>query len=78
MTTETNTKKKTKKWLGTWPANCDFCHTDLATTKTFFDARLETGQWALLCPVCFDLYGIGIGLGRGQEYDSETREKIHG
>ena len=67
-----------KKWLGTWPADCNLCNTDLSKTGTFFDAKVKGRGWALLCPICFAIYGVGIGTGRGQEYDSETLKKLHG
>jgi hypothetical protein len=31
-----------------------------------------------MCPKCHVLYGAGLGLGIGQEYDSKTLEKIAG
>ena len=67
-----------KKWFGTWPADCDICHTDLTKTKTFTDGVTRNGRWALMCPICFALEGRGLGPGRGQQYDSLTREKLGG
>lgn len=66
------------KWNGTWPANCNSCLTDLRQHSTFYDAKTIYGHWALLCPRCFREIGLGLGLGRGQEYDSGTREKLAG
>jgi hypothetical protein len=70
----------TKKWLGSWPANCDLCGVPLNTeTITFFvDGRTDTSHWALMCPYCHRLHGDGIGTGRGQKYDSKTLEKVEG
>jgi hypothetical protein len=67
-----------KKWLGTWPAYCDLCNTDLTEQYVFFDAKTKQGPWALLCQECVLDYGIGIGLGRGQMYNAKTLEKLEG
>ena len=67
-----------KKWLGTWPAQCDCCHSKLDTHTFFVDGRTKSGPWALMCPVCHDRFGKGLGLGRGQRYSSETLEKMEG
>lgn len=68
----------TKKWIGTWPANCDFCKAPLSDEPTFVDGRTFFGPWALMCPYCHDFRGIGIGVGKGQVYNSKTLEKIGG
>lgn len=31
-----------------------------------YDAKTVGGPWAYLCSLHFGLYGIGLGLGRGQ------------
>ena len=64
-----------KKWLS--PVNlCDYCSTKLVDQPYFVDGRTNTGPWALMCPKCFDVYGTGLGLGKGQKYDSKTKEQI--
>ena len=68
----------TKKWLGTWPASCGICEVGLDCAETFYDARTERGPWGLLCPECFRAHGVGLGTGKGQEYDTETLIKIGG
>lgn len=67
-----------KKWSGTWPARCDYCHSPLENFHTFVDGRTKSGFWALMCPWCHTDNGIGIGLGKGQQYDSKTLVKIAG
>lgn len=68
-----------KKWLGTWPANCDLCKEDLRRFKEFYDARIiGSTTWAIMCPKCFNNLGVGLGTGLGQQYDSKTLEKING
>lgn len=67
-----------KQWSGTWPTKCDLCKKDLKQEDKFFDARTWFGPWALMCVVCFASEGVGLGLGKGQMYDSKTLEKIGG
>lgn len=71
-------KPSPKRWLGSWPANCDQCATDLTKEKYFCDARTRRGPWGLFCPECFEWLCDGLGIGRGQKYDSKTLEKIGG
>lgn len=70
--------KNKKKWLGRWPATCDSCGIELTKAKVFYDARTYTGSWGLLCPKHFFLLGVGLGLGKGQEYSSKTLNKLRG
>jgi ribosomal protein L37AE/L43A len=43
---------------------CQFCE-----KKAKYDARTKMGSWAFLCQSCFDKYGVGIGLGKGQKLE---------
>ena len=47
---------------------CDYCKLS-STIKhlAHYDAKTKSGKWAYLCPIHFQLYGIGLGLGIGQE-----------
>jgi hypothetical protein len=67
--------KRISKWLS--PVDkCDICK---RTIKTYFvDGNTKLGGWALMCPACFKKYGFGLGVGRGQKYDFETKEKLEG
>jgi hypothetical protein len=67
------------KWLG-HETNCDMCSASLSAdvVEYFVDCKIKQGPWALLCPHCFEQYGVGLGLGLGQKYDAETRCKIAG
>lgn len=67
-----------KRWNGTWPAKCDICKRPLNEKPFFFDGATGGGPWALMCPSCHAFYGVGLGTGRGQKYDSKTREKVAG
>ncbi|MCC7570676.1 hypothetical protein KO465_04970 [Candidatus Micrarchaeota archaeon] len=64
-----------------WAGKVDRC--DLCTTKIgshFIDGRLRSGQWAILCPNCFTVEGVGLGLGKGQLYEKQGKDfvKIEG
>ena len=41
---------------------CDICGAEAK-----YDAKTTTGQWGYLCPNCFMMYGVGLGLGKGQK-----------
>ena len=48
------------------PAICDNCKQPF---KTFmYDAKTVYGPWANLCSDCFNVIGLGIGTGLGQQY----------
>lgn len=69
----------TKKWIGRPPTECDICGQNLDETDYFVDGRLfGVTSWAIMCPKCFERYGLGLGTGRGQVYDTETLEKLEG
>ncbi len=42
--------------------NCDICG-----DQAKYDGKTCLGPWAYMCPSCFLLDGIGLGLGIGQE-----------
>jgi hypothetical protein len=53
------------------PTKCDICRHPIG--RKFFDAQLNgrsgaQGSWACICPECFKHFGVGLGVGRGQEY----------
>lgn len=41
---------------------CDFCK-----DPAHFDAKTRMGPWASMCLVHFQIYGIELGVGKGQE-----------
>jgi hypothetical protein len=43
--------------------NCDFCK---EPTPAYADGQTMMGPWANMCKPCFDMYGVGLGLGKGQ------------
>ena len=48
------------------PNECDICHGPFDTFM--YDAKTVYGPWACMCSDCFNVIGIGIGTGRGQQY----------
>lgn len=59
-----------KYWMGSTPAICDTC--DEPIKKEFTDGKTRMGPWANMCPGCSAIYGVGLGLGRGQKYEQQT------
>ncbi len=48
--------------------NCSFAHRPgLGTVKAVYDGKTFIGSWAYMCEGHFQLYGVGLGLGRGQK-----------
>ena len=45
--------------------DCDFCQP--TPVPAYADGKTTMGPWANMCKPCFEKYGIGLGLGRGQE-----------
>lgn len=46
---------------------CDFCEAKDLNIDAHFDAKTQMGYWADMCHRCFNNYGIGLGLGKGQK-----------
>jgi hypothetical protein len=46
--------------------NCDMCHQD-PPVPAYADGKTTFGPWANMCKPCFEIYGVGLGLGMGQE-----------
>jgi hypothetical protein len=67
-----------KKWLS--PAEkCDICGAILHDTSEYFvDGKTIYGPWALMCPICHEDVGCGLGCGLGQKYDTKTKELLEG
>lgn len=42
---------------------CDIC----AQAPCKYDAKTFMGSWAYMCQECFEKFGVGLGLGKGQE-----------
>jgi hypothetical protein len=47
---------------------CDICKINFnRIVSAKYDGKTFSGPWAYMCQNHFDQYGIGLGLGRGQE-----------
>lgn len=57
------------------PESCDICDRAFSSLKLMFDCKTRGGPWATLCKTCFNLYGIGLGTGLGQEYTRQSDGK---
>ena len=62
------------KWYGTLPKNCDLCKNKLE--KVFIDGKTKFGPWAIMCESCFEINGVGLGVGKGQKYSIPKGQKI--
>lgn len=57
--------------MGTPPAECNLCGEDIV--EKFYDCRVPRyGQWADICPGCFNDERCATGTGAGQEYSKNT------
>lgn len=64
------------RWYGDPPFACELCGERLPRDGHFVDGRTVRGFWALMCALCHEVCGVGLGLGRGQAYNRRTWEKI--
>ena len=46
--------------------DCDFCSKEGHKVPARYDGKTTFGPWANMCQAHFAIYGIGLGLGRGQ------------
>ena len=56
---------KRKRWYGAVPKTDSFGY---AIRKRFIDGS-TAGGWAIMTPANHKIWGRGLGLGRGQEYE---------
>jgi len=50
---------------------CDFCKTNLTKQEfppAYVDGKTHLGPWANMCIKCWNLHGVGLGIGKGQIY----------
>lgn len=55
----------TRAWMGKIPERDDF---NRKIDNEFIDGRTRQGPWAIMTPVSHKIYGVGLGLGKGQHY----------
>lgn len=48
---------------------CDFCKQDplVPYQAAKYDGRTKMGPWAMMCEEHFKVFGVGLGLGKGQK-----------
>ena len=63
-----------KMWTSGRPEKCDLCQRPIGSV--FIDGLTEFGIWAVMCLICWEQGGVGLGPGKGQKYNSETLESI--
>lgn len=63
----------TKVSLPRYP-NCDLCGSAGATVQAKYDGKTTMGPWAYMCEKHFKKYGVGLGLGKGQELIVEEKK----
>ncbi len=69
-------------WQGKVSSMCQLEGCDIQ--DTFVDGVIRSGQWAIMCPECHKIFGMGLGTGRGQKYKKVSTpngikfEKIEG
>jgi hypothetical protein len=69
-----------------WLSNrntCNMCEKDISAGNTpfFVDGKTnnKNQEWALMCPECFKIHGVGLGIGLGQKYNgNQNAELIEG
>jgi hypothetical protein len=72
-------KMAEKKWLGSAPIyDFDIYDKPCNMEPWFVDGRIKSGQLALMCPTHFQVFGVKLGLGKGQKYDLKTLIKLEG
>lgn len=65
-----------KKWLSPPPTKCDLCG-DPLVSNMFIDGRIDgCRSWAIMCPLCHQESGVGLGTGLGQAYALRNGEYI--
>lgn len=42
---------------------CDVC----GHPQAEYDGKTKIGLWAYMCEICFERFGVGLGIGKGQK-----------
>jgi len=61
------------------PTKCDLCARPII--DVFIDGKTSLGPWGYLCPICHAKAGCGLGTGKGQKYQRNSKglfEKVEG
>ena len=62
-------QKQPRYWSGDVPAQCQLSQRSI--TDTFIDGATSYGPWAIMHPQAHDMYGRGLGMGKGQQYEKQ-------
>jgi hypothetical protein len=46
--------------------NCDTHPLDQPPELAAYDGKTRMGPWGYMCEECFEKFGVGLGVGRGQ------------
>jgi len=60
--------KMARYWLGSDPHDCNICGLN-TMRKSFVDGKTHRGSWAIMCLPCHKDQGVGLGIGKGQQYE---------
>lgn len=64
------------RWFGSKPVLCQCCHDPLENEEFFYDSNHHSPIanrliWGIVCSACFEVYGLGLGVGLGQKYENK-------
>lgn len=54
--------------------SCDFCEQEGTRKEAKYDGKTVYGYWAHMCEKHYRQFGIGLGIGRGQELEVIKRK----
>jgi hypothetical protein len=60
------------KWIG--KTKCDNCTKECK--KYLYDAKHSRGSWGVFCENCFNMEGLKLGIGLGQQYEKISEDYI--
>jgi hypothetical protein len=63
-----------KYWYGDVPTRCDILVSRKINDR-FVDGKTIYGPWACMHPDSHKIYGVGLGMGRGQLYEKQSDGK---
>lgn len=47
---------------------CDICKSENITIPAAYDGKTKYGPWAYMCEEDFQVFGVGLGTGKGQKF----------
>ncbi|NJO17711.1 MAG: hypothetical protein HC877_18835 [Thioploca sp.] len=62
-----------KAWLSPVPEKCQLCRYKII--DEFYDVNTFGMGWAIVCNACFHIEGFKLGVGFGQHYKLDKKEK---